>query len=74
MLIFSDDSRSDAGRLLDEQIRERTLGARVMYIDPRTADVAAGASILATRFDAGFVEGTDVAFSRTAAGGAHASQ
>ena len=43
-------------------------------IDPRTADVAAGASILATRFDAGFVEGTDVAFSRTAAGGAHASQ
>ena len=38
VLIFSDDSRSDAGRLLDEQIRERTLGARVMYIDPRTAD------------------------------------
>jgi hypothetical protein len=43
-------------------------------IDPRTTDVAGGASILATRFDAGFVEGTDVAFSRAAAGGAHASQ
>jgi len=43
-------------------------------IDPRTTDVAGGASILATRFDAGFVEGTDVAFSRAVAGGAHASQ
>lgn len=42
-------------------------------IDPRTTDVAGGASILATRFDAGFVEGTDVRFSR-AAGGTHASQ
>jgi hypothetical protein len=39
-------------------------------IDPRTSDVAGGASILATRFDAGFVEGTDVRFSRaTAVGG-----
>jgi beta-N-acetylhexosaminidase len=38
VLIFSDDSRSDAGRLLDEEVRSRIPGARVMYIDPRTAD------------------------------------
>lgn len=43
-------------------------------IDPRTTDVAGGASILGTRFDAGFVEGTDVEFSRALAGGVHASQ
>jgi hypothetical protein len=43
-------------------------------IDPRTTDVAGGASILGTRFDAGFVEGTDVRFSRGSAGGVHASQ
>jgi beta-N-acetylhexosaminidase len=38
VLIFTDDSRSDSGRLLDEEFRSRTPGARVMYIDPRTAD------------------------------------
>jgi beta-N-acetylhexosaminidase len=38
VLIFSDDSRSDAGRLLDEEVRSRIPSARVMYIDPRTAD------------------------------------
>ena len=38
VLIFSDDSRSDAGRLLDEEVRSRIPGARVMYIDPRIAD------------------------------------
>jgi hypothetical protein len=43
-------------------------------IDPRTTDVAGGASILSTRFDAGFVEGTDVRFSRATGGGVHASQ
>ena len=31
-------------------------------IDPRTADIAGEASILTARFDAGFVEGTDVRF------------
>jgi hypothetical protein len=36
-------------------------------IDPRTSDVAKGASILDTRFDAGFVEGTDIRFSGAAA-------
>lgn len=35
-------------------------------IDPRTTDIAGGASILGTRFDAGFVEGTDVRFSYAA--------
>lgn len=43
-------------------------------IDPRTTDVAGGASILSTRFDAGFVEGTDVRFSRTTEGAVRASQ
>jgi beta-N-acetylhexosaminidase len=38
VLIFSDDSRSDSGRLLDEEVRRRIPDARVMYIDSRTAD------------------------------------
>ncbi|HEX8801160.1 MAG TPA: hypothetical protein VF772_21230, partial [Terriglobales bacterium] len=38
VLIFTDDSRSESGRLLDEEFRSRIPGARVMYIDPRTAD------------------------------------
>ena len=37
VLIFTDDSRSDAGRALDEQVRRRIPDARVMYIDVRTA-------------------------------------
>jgi beta-N-acetylhexosaminidase len=37
VLIFSDDSRSEAGRLLDEEVRSRIPGARVMYVDARTA-------------------------------------
>ncbi|HEY4899410.1 MAG TPA: glycoside hydrolase family 3 N-terminal domain-containing protein [Terriglobales bacterium] len=37
VLIFTDDSRSDAGRLLDEQVRRRIPDARVIYVDPRTA-------------------------------------
>ena len=37
VLIFTDDSRSDAGRLLDEQVRRRIPDARVMYVDVRTA-------------------------------------
>jgi beta-N-acetylhexosaminidase len=37
VLIFTDDSRSDAGRALDEQVRRRVPDARVMYIDARTA-------------------------------------
>jgi beta-N-acetylhexosaminidase len=38
VLIFTDDSRSDSGRLLDEEFRSRIPDAHVMYIDPRTAD------------------------------------
>jgi beta-N-acetylhexosaminidase len=37
VLIFTDDSRSNAGRLLDEQVRRRIPEARVVYIDVRTA-------------------------------------
>src|SRR5450631_342834 len=37
VLIFTDDSRSDAGRLLDEQVRRRIPHARVIYVDGRTA-------------------------------------
>ena len=43
-------------------------------IDPRTTDIAGGASILETRFDAGFVTGTDVRFSRALPGEPHASR
>jgi beta-N-acetylhexosaminidase len=37
VLIFLDDSRSDSGRLLDEQVRRRIPDARVIYVDARTA-------------------------------------
>jgi beta-N-acetylhexosaminidase len=37
VLIFTDDSRSDSGRLLDEQVRLRIPDAHVMYIDQRDA-------------------------------------
>ena len=38
LLVFSEDSRSESGRLLDEQLRQRIPEAQVMYIDVRTAD------------------------------------
>ena len=37
LLIFTDDSRSDAGRTLDHEFRTRIPDARVYYIDPRVA-------------------------------------
>ena len=37
MLIFSDDSRTESGRLFDQQLRRRIPDARVIYIDPRSA-------------------------------------
>ncbi len=37
VLIFTDDSRSDWGRLVDEQVRARIPDTHVMYIDPRDA-------------------------------------
>jgi hypothetical protein len=42
-------------------------------IDPRTADIAGEASILGVRFDAGFVEGTDVRFTGKPIRSSHAS-
>ena len=43
-------------------------------IDPRTTDVASEAVILKTRFDAGFVEGTDVRFAGSGAEETHAAE
>ena len=37
LVIFTDDSRTDSGRLLDEQVRRRVPDARVIYVDGRTA-------------------------------------
>ncbi len=37
VLIFTDDSRSDSGRELDQQVRQRIPDARVIYVDVRTA-------------------------------------
>jgi len=37
VLIFSDDSRSESGRVLDAEVRRRAHDARVIYIDTRTA-------------------------------------
>jgi beta-N-acetylhexosaminidase len=37
VLIFTDDSRSDWGRLLNQQVRLRIPDAHVIYIDPRDA-------------------------------------
>ncbi len=36
-IIFSDDMRTEAGRKLDRQIRERVPDANVIYVDPRIA-------------------------------------
>jgi len=37
VLIFTEDSRSDWGRVLDQQVRARVRDAQVIYIDPRSA-------------------------------------
>jgi beta-N-acetylhexosaminidase len=37
LLIFSDDSRSESGRLLEQQVRRRIHDVRVFYIDVRSA-------------------------------------
>ena len=36
-LIFSDDMRTEAGRMLERQIRDRVPDAHVIYVDPRIA-------------------------------------
>jgi beta-N-acetylhexosaminidase len=38
-VIFSDDMRTEAGRTLERQIRERVPDANVIYVDPRIAAV-----------------------------------
>jgi len=38
-VIFSDDMRTEAGRTLERQIRERVEDANVIYVDPRIAAV-----------------------------------
>jgi len=40
-VIFSDDMRTEAGRTLERQIRERVPDANVIYVDPRVAGVMA---------------------------------
>ncbi len=37
LLIFTEDARSDSGRTMDQQLRQRIPDARVIYIDPRDA-------------------------------------
>ena len=39
LLIFTDDSRSDAGRVLEHQVRARIPNAKTIYIDSRDAAV-----------------------------------
>jgi beta-N-acetylhexosaminidase len=36
-VVFSDDMRSDSGRVLERQLRARVPDANVLYVDPRTA-------------------------------------
>jgi beta-N-acetylhexosaminidase len=40
-VIFSDDMRTEAGRALERQIRERVPDANVIYVDPRVAAAVA---------------------------------
>ena len=40
-IIFSDDMRTEAGRTLERQIRERVPDANVIYVDPRVANAMA---------------------------------
>jgi beta-N-acetylhexosaminidase len=39
VIIFSDDMRTEAGRKLERQVRDRVADANVMYVDPRIASV-----------------------------------
>ncbi|MGA8490901.1 MAG: glycoside hydrolase family 3 N-terminal domain-containing protein [Terriglobales bacterium] len=41
-IIFSDDMRTEAGRALERQLRERVPDANVIYIDPRVASAMTG--------------------------------
>ncbi len=37
MVVFSDDVRTESGRMLERQLRARVPGVNVMYVDPRIA-------------------------------------
>jgi len=59
-IIFSDDMRTEAGRALERQIRERVPDANVIYVDPRIAtaiaedilkDVDAARSVIAAVYE-----------------------
>jgi beta-N-acetylhexosaminidase len=39
VVIFSDDMRTEAGRVLERQVKARVPDAHVIYLDPRIADV-----------------------------------
>ena len=41
VIVFSDDMRTEAGRKLDRQIRDRVADANVIYVDPRVASLLA---------------------------------
>jgi len=41
-VIFSDDMRTEAGRTLERQLRERVPNADVIYVDPRVATAMSG--------------------------------
>ena len=50
VLIFVSDAHGDDGRVLEREIRSRVPGAKVIYIDRRSADVeAAGIAALASK-------------------------
>jgi beta-N-acetylhexosaminidase len=50
VLIFVSDAHSDDGRVLEHEIRSRVPGARVVYVDRRSADLeAAGIATLAAK-------------------------
>lgn len=46
-VVFSDDMRSDAGRVLERQVRTRVPDVNVIYVDPRTAAAMGEKVILA---------------------------
>jgi beta-N-acetylhexosaminidase len=38
VVVFSDDMRSDTGRMLAKQLRDRVPDVNILYVDPRVAD------------------------------------
>jgi len=70
VLIFSDDSRSDAGRVLEHQVKMRIPEAKAMYIDARNP-----AGLHATRHGRGGAgTGSDCRRVSDSAGGAQTNR